>query len=81
MSVLLSYIYSLSATDKLLLPLHHAKLDSIFIKFWSTISLTKKLQNVFGGRRGRDLAMQSVPITTDVVSSNFDQGEVYNILW
>jgi uncharacterized membrane protein len=29
-----------------------------FIKFWSTIvtgiSLTKKLQNVFGGRRGRD---------------------------
>ena len=25
--------------------------------------------------------MQSVPITTDVVSSNLDQGEVYNILW
>jgi hypothetical protein len=24
--------------------------------------------------------MQSVPITTDVVSSNFDQGEVYNIM-
>jgi len=23
--------------------------------------------------------MQSVPITTDVVSSNLDQGEVYNI--
>ena len=30
------------------------------------------------GRRGRD-RMQSVPITTDVVSSNLDQGEVYNI--
>jgi hypothetical protein len=27
------------------------------------------------------LPMQSVPITTDVVSSNLDQGEVYNILW
>ena len=27
------------------------------------------------------LSMQSVPITTDVVSSNFDQGEVYNIMW
>jgi hypothetical protein len=24
---------------------------------------------------------QSVPITTDVVSSNLDQGEVYNIIW
>jgi hypothetical protein len=24
--------------------------------------------------------MQSVPITTDVVSSNLDQGEVYNIM-
>jgi hypothetical protein len=26
------------------------------------------------------LPMQSVPITIDV-SSNFDQGEVYNIMW
>jgi hypothetical protein len=25
--------------------------------------------------------MQPVPITTDVVSSNLDQGEVYNIMW
>jgi len=38
-----------------------------------------------GGHHGRDrmvvgqLPMQSVPITTDVVSSNLDQGEVYNI--
>jgi hypothetical protein len=24
--------------------------------------------------------MQSVPITTDVVNTNFDQGEVYNIM-
>jgi hypothetical protein len=27
------------------------------------------------------LPMQSVPITTDVVSSNLDQSEVYNIMW
>jgi hypothetical protein len=27
------------------------------------------------------LPMQSVPITTNVVSSNLDQGEVYNIIW
>ena len=27
------------------------------------------------------LIMQSVPITTDVVSSNHDQHEVYNIMW
>ena len=41
-----------------------------------------------GGRRGRDrmvvgfttIPMQSVPITTDVVSSNIDQGEVFNIM-
>ena len=40
------------------------------------------------GRRGRDRMvvgftttyMQSVPITTDVVSSKLDQGEVYNIM-
>jgi plasmid replication initiation protein len=25
--------------------------------------------------------MQSMPITTDVMSSNLDQGEVYNIMW
>jgi hypothetical protein len=25
--------------------------------------------------------MQSVPITNDVVSSNLDQGEEYNIKW
>jgi hypothetical protein len=27
------------------------------------------------------LPMQSVPITTDVVSSNLDQGQVHNINW
>jgi hypothetical protein len=27
------------------------------------------------------LSMQSAPITTDVVSSNLDQGKVYNIMW
>jgi hypothetical protein len=27
------------------------------------------------------LPMQSVPIATDIVSSNLDHGEVYNIMW
>jgi hypothetical protein len=27
------------------------------------------------------LPMESVPITTDILSSNTDQGEVYNIMW
>ena len=27
------------------------------------------------------LPMQSVPIATDVLSSNLDQGDVYNIMW
>ena len=33
------------------------------------------------GELNLHLPMQSVPITTDVVSSNLDQGEVYNIMW
>jgi hypothetical protein len=42
--------------------------------------------NFRGGRRGRDrmvvgFATTSVPITTDVVNSNIDQGKVYNIMW
>jgi hypothetical protein len=28
-----------------------------------------------------DIVMESVPINTDVESLNFDQGEVYNIMW
>ena len=27
------------------------------------------------------LPMQSVPITTDVVSSNLNQGEMYSVMW
>ena len=30
---------------------------------------------------GLQLPMQSLPITTDVVSSNLDQGKAYNIMW
>ena len=29
----------------------------------------------------KQLPMQSVPTTTDVVGLNLDQGEVYNIMW
>ena len=29
----------------------------------------------------QSVSMQSVPNITDVVSSNLDQGEVYNIMW
>ena len=31
-------------------------------------------------QRNVQLPMQSVPITTDVASSNIDKGEVYNIM-
>jgi len=34
---------------------------------------------IYRGHRGRD-RMQLVTITTDVVSLNLDQGEVYNIM-
>jgi hypothetical protein len=35
---------------------------------------------VFVWKLDLQLPIQSVPITTDVVSSNLDQGEVYNIM-
>jgi len=58
-----------------MLPFHQILYIIVFIMF-------------IRGRRGRDhmvvgfttIPMQSVPITTDVVSSNLDQGEVYNIM-
>jgi len=39
--------------------------------------MVKQFLNQERGRRGRD----RMAITTDVVSSNLDQGEVYNIMW
>jgi hypothetical protein len=52
---------------------------------WKSRSL---FVNFNKGHRGRDRMVveftttyQSVLITTDVVSSNFDHGEVYNIVW
>jgi hypothetical protein len=57
--------------------------DLLFDTHCQTISLFIECR----GPRGRDrmvvalqLSMQSVPITTDVESSNFDQGEVYNTM-
>jgi hypothetical protein len=36
----------------------------------------------FGGRHGHDrMVVGFTTITTDVVSSNLYQGEVYNIMW
>jgi len=35
---------------------------------------------VFVWKLDLQLPIQSVPITTDAVSSNLDQGEVYNIM-
>ena len=53
----------------------------------SLICLHSRTQRKERDHRGRDLMvvgfklpMQSVPITTDVVSSNRAQGEVYNIM-
>jgi hypothetical protein len=36
---------------------------------------------VFVWQMELQLPVQSVPINTNVVSSNLDQGEVYNIMW
>jgi hypothetical protein len=35
---------------------------------------------IYTNNENLQLPMQSVPITTDVVSSNLDQGKVYNII-
>jgi hypothetical protein len=56
-------------------------------KIYTILKVNVQEQNILG-RRGRDLweldlqlHIQSVYITTDVVSSNLDQGEVHNIMW
>jgi hypothetical protein len=45
--------------------------------------LVEKLEDSIknGTKLELQLPMHSVPITTDVVSLNLDQGEVYNIMW
>ena len=55
----------------------------IFVFYWSIHEC-----NWQRGRRGRDrmevgftTTYAFSAITTDVVSSNLDQGEVYNIMW
>jgi hypothetical protein len=66
--------------------------DIVFLRFstdarrvWVTkgvikISKTKK-DRQHNGQKKQDLQLHNVPITTDVVGSNLDQGEVYNIIW
>ena len=63
-----------------LLSVHINITITVFINFSAII-------HIFRGHRDRDLMvvvfkppMQPVPITTDVMSSNLDQGEVYNIM-
>jgi hypothetical protein len=46
-----------------------------YVAFWSCVCDTvRKLMNL-------QLPMQSVAVTTDVVSSNINQGDVYSIMW
>jgi hypothetical protein len=40
-----------------------------------------ELGNVEYSKLDLQLPNQSMPITTDVVSSNLDQGEMYNNMW
>ena len=54
---------------------------------YNVLWLTIRLFSI-GGRRGRDRMVDGFTTTyaisaypTDVVSSNLDQGEVYNIMW
>ena len=42
--------------------------------------LEERIKDTVNRLKGLQLPMQSVPITTDVVSSNLDQAEVYTIM-
>jgi hypothetical protein len=55
------------------------KLTAIFIILFFIIKWNRKYHIVW--YLDLQLPMQSVPMTIDVVSSNLDQGEVYNIMW
>jgi hypothetical protein len=63
----------------------------IYIYIYSPVSVIRSVKTFpyhSGGSRGHDrmvvgfttMPMQSVPITTDVVNSNLNQGEMYNIM-
>jgi hypothetical protein len=58
----------------------------IYIYIYSPVSvirLVKTFPYHSGGSRGHDrmvVGFTTVPITTDVVSSNLNQGEMYNIM-
>jgi hypothetical protein len=53
---------------------------NIFLyKFLLQVYVFYDSTNIWRGCRGHDHMV--VGFTTDVVSSNFDQGEVYNIMW
>jgi hypothetical protein len=55
--------------------------NAIFLVILSLFSFDILLQSGGGGRdRDIQLPMKSVPITTDVVISNLDQGEEHNIM-
>jgi hypothetical protein len=47
---------------------------------WLVLCCFTPLSTIFQLYRYLQLPMQSVPITTDVVGSNLDQREVYNIM-
>ena len=54
--------------------------NSIILNIKNIIKKKRAVVAVMKWKLDLQLPMQSVPITTDVVSSNLDQGEVYNIM-
>jgi hypothetical protein len=52
---------------------------SFYVLFWPQLGI-EYIVHIFWCSKSFQLPMQSVPFTTDVVSSNLDQGEVYNIM-
>jgi hypothetical protein len=56
----------------------HATFNNISVIPWQSVLLVE--ETGVPGENHRPVAVQSVPITTDVVNSNFDQGEVNNIM-
>jgi hypothetical protein len=57
----------------------NATFNNILVISWRSLLLVEETGGPDENHRDCQLHIQSVPIATDVVSSNFDQGEVYNM--
>ena len=86
LAIVLSVIYNSKIYFSLCSPVKKLPKNNILTKYWYLSSCLLHIyiwEPSWPWSYGSylQLPMPSVPITTDVVSSNLNQGEVYNIMW